>query len=127
MEDIEKALNPKPYVDPRPLVPEEYHDLIDVFEKQNADKLAPHREDHDFKIELESGKTPSFGPLYGMSREELMVLRKYLDDHLAKGWIRPNRSPFASPVIFVKKPGGGLRCCVGHRALNAITVRNRTQ
>jgi RNase H-like domain found in reverse transcriptase/Reverse transcriptase (RNA-dependent DNA polymerase)/Integrase zinc binding domain/Integrase core domain/Chromo (CHRromatin Organisation MOdifier) domain/Aspartyl protease len=125
MEDIEKALNPKPYVDPRPLVPEEYHDLIDVFEKRNADKLAPHREDHDFKIELESGKTPSFGPLYGMSREELMVLRKYLDDHLAKGWIRPSQSPFASPVIFVRKPGGGLRFCVDYRALNAITVRNR--
>jgi transposase InsO family protein len=125
MEDIEKALEPKLYIDPRPLVPEEYHDLIDVFEKQNADKLSPHRDEHDFKIELEPEKMPTFGPLYGMSREELKVLRHYLDEHLAKGFIRPSRSPFASPVLFVKKPGGGLRFCVDYRALNAITIRNR--
>jgi hypothetical protein len=125
MEDIEKALEPKPYVDPRPFTPEEYQDLIDMFEKKQADKLPPHRGDHDFKIELEPGKTPTFGPLYGMSREELIVLRQYLDEHLAKNFIRPSRSHFASPVLFVKKPGGGLRFCVDYRALNAITIRNR--
>jgi hypothetical protein len=99
MEDIEKALEPKSYIDPRPFVPEEYHDLIDIFEKQNADKLPPRRDEYDFKIDLEPGKTPTFGPLYGMSREELLVLRQYLDEHLAKGFIRPSRSPFASPVL----------------------------
>src|SRR5690606_35230876 len=31
----------------------------------------------------------------------------------------------ASPVLFVKKPGGGLRLCVAYRALNAITQKNR--
>ena len=41
MEDIKKALEPKSYVDPRPFIPEEYHDLIDMFEKQNADRLPP--------------------------------------------------------------------------------------
>ena len=28
------------------------------------------------------------GPLYNMSRDELLVLRKTLSDHLEKGWIR---------------------------------------
>src|SRR5437667_1473928 len=125
MEDIEKALEPKSYADPRPFVPEEYHDLIDVFERQNADELPPHREGYDIGIELEPGKNPNFGPLYSMSREELQVLRQYLDEHLAKGFIRPSRSPFASPVLFAKKPGGGLRFCIDYRALNAITIRNR--
>jgi transposase InsO family protein len=125
IEDIEKALNPKPYVDPRPFVPEEYHDLIDVFEKKEADKLAPHREGYDIGIDLEPGKMPKFGPLYSMSRGELQVLREYLDEQLAKGFIRPSRSPFASPVLFAKKPGGGLRFCIDYRALNAITIRNR--
>jgi hypothetical protein len=125
MEDIKKALEPKQYIDPRPLIPEEYHDLIDEFEKRFADQLPPHRDEHDFKIELEPGMTPKFGPLYGMSREELLVMRHYLDEHLEKGFIRPSRSPFASPVLFVKKPGGGLRFCVDYRALNEITIRNR--
>jgi hypothetical protein len=65
------------------------------------------------------------GPLYGVSRDELIVLRKYLDDHLKKGFIRQSSSPAASPVLFVKKPGGGLRFCVDYRQLNQITVKNR--
>ena len=60
-----------------------------------------------------------------MSQNELKVLRKYLDDNLAKGFIRVSSSPAASPVIFVKKPGGGLRFCVDYRALNALTIKNR--
>ena len=66
IEDINKALNPKPYIDPRPFIPEEYRDLIEVFEKKAADRLPPHREDYDFKFEFEPGKTLTFSPLYGM-------------------------------------------------------------
>lgn len=60
-----------------------------------------------------------------MSLDELRVLRKFLDDNLAKGFIRPSSSPAASPVLFAKKPGGGLRFCVDYRALNALTIKNR--
>jgi hypothetical protein len=31
----------------------------------------------------------------------------------------------ASPILFVKKPGGGLYFCVDYRALNAITVKDQ--
>ncbi|KYG39595.1 hypothetical protein M433DRAFT_10546 [Acidomyces richmondensis BFW] len=44
-----------------------------------------------------------------MSRDELKALREWLDENLKKGFIRPSSSPVASPVLFVKKPGGGLR------------------
>ena len=33
MEDTKKALEPKQYINPRPLVPKEYHDLINKFKK----------------------------------------------------------------------------------------------
>src|SRR5438045_7468639 len=74
MKDIKKALKSKTYVDPQPFISEELHDIINTFEKQHADKLVLHRENHDFKIELESEKTSSFGLLYGMSCDELMIL-----------------------------------------------------
>ena len=60
-----------------------------------------------------------------MTRDELDATKKYVDDHLTKSFIRPSKSPVASPVILVKKPGGGLRFCVDYRALNAITIKNR--
>jgi len=122
--DIDKALAPKTETDPSTKVPSEYHDLLHVFSRSDSEKL-PQRRPYDHKIQLEKGKQPPFGPLYSMSQNELKVLRKYLDDNLAKGFIRASSSPAASPVIFVKKPGGGLRFCVDYRALNALTIKNR--
>lgn len=60
-----------------------------------------------------------------MSREELLVLRKTLTDLLKKGWIRSSSSPAAAPVLFARKPNGGLRLCVDYRGLNAITIPDR--
>lgn len=41
-----------------------------------------------------------------------------------KGFILASKSPAAAPVLFAKKPGGGLRICVDYRGLNAITIKN---
>jgi hypothetical protein len=59
-----------------------------------------------------------------MSKEELLVLRLELTSYLEKGFIRVSRSSAAAPVLFAKKPGGGLRFCVDYRALNAITKKD---
>ena len=63
-------------------------------------------------------------PLYGMSREELLVLRKTLYDLLDQGFIRASSSSAAAPVIFAKKPGGGLRFCVDYRGLNQVSLHD---
>ena len=60
-----------------------------------------------------------------MSRDELLVLRKTLLELLDKGFIRVSQSPAGAPVLFARKPGGGLRFCVDYRALNAVTVKDR--
>ena len=56
---------------------------------------------------------------------ELSVLKTYIEEYLARGWIRPSTSPFGAPVLFVKKKDGSLRLCVDYRALNQLTVKNR--
>ncbi|KAF7174555.1 hypothetical protein CNMCM6106_009110 [Aspergillus hiratsukae] len=93
--------------------------------------LPPHRPGIDHAIELEKDeqgreKAVPWGPLYNMTKEELLVLRKTLTDHLEKGWIRVSKSPAGAPVLFVRKPGGGLRFCVDYRKLNEITKKDRT-
>ena len=44
---------------------------------------------------------------------------------LLKGVIQESNSPYASPVILVKKKDGGWRICVDYRYLNALTVKNK--
>jgi hypothetical protein len=67
----------------------------------------------------------SWGPLYNMSRDELLVLQKGMTSYLECGFIRVSRSSAAASVLFAKKPGGGLCFCVDYRALNAITQKDQ--
>ena len=87
LRDIEHVLKPKPCVDPATVLPPQYHKFLNVFSKDEADKLPPHclRVDHEIKIEL--GIQPLSGPLYSMSRDELEVLKKYLTENLNKSFI----------------------------------------
>ena len=130
MADISKALRTKTKADPAEKLPKQYHEFLDVFSRTNAEKLPPLRGagiDHSIELEKVEGVTPKvpWGPLYNMSRDELLVLRKTLTEYLDKGFIRVSNSPAAAPVLFVRKPGGGLRFCVDYRGLNKITRKDR--
>ncbi|SYW86080.1 uncharacterized protein UHO2_02308 [Ustilago hordei] len=105
-------------------IPKPYQHLRDVFDEVEADKL-PHHTEHDLHLELIEGGKPPQGPLYLKGPKEMSELRRYLDENLEKGFIRPLKSPARSPVLFVPKKDGGLRLCVDYRGLNKITVKNR--
>ncbi|SNX83216.1 related to Gag-pol polyprotein [Melanopsichium pennsylvanicum] len=105
-------------------IPAPYYPLKDVFDEVKADKLPPHTK-HDLHIELLPSSTPPQGPLYLKGPKEMAELRKYLEENLEKGFIRPSKSPAQSPVLFVPKKDGGLRLCVDYRGLNKVTVNNQ--
>lgn len=108
---IQIALDGKATIDPLTKLPPEYHGYTDVFSVAESDKLPPHRS-YNHKIQTEPGKTPDHEHMYSISRNELLVLKKYLKDNLCKGFIRASTSSTTSPVLFVKKPGRGLRFCI---------------
>jgi hypothetical protein len=128
LQDINKALKPPKSSTPEDIqrkLPQFHHEFTDVFSRQLATVLPPHRP-YDHKIDLLPGyEDHGHGSLYGMSHDELRVLKKYLEENLATRAINVSTSRASSPVLFVKKPGGGLRLCVDYRKLNAITVKNR--
>ncbi|KAJ1037228.1 hypothetical protein NDA10_006024 [Ustilago hordei] len=105
-------------------IPKPYQHLRDVFDEVEADKL-PHHTEHDLHLELIEGGKPPQGPLYLKGPKEMSKLRRYLDENLEKGFIRPSKSLARSPVLFIPKKDGGLRLCVDCRGLNEITVKNR--
>jgi hypothetical protein len=60
-----------------------------------------------------------------MSHEELKKLKVQLEELLVKGYIKPNKSPYGAPILFVHKKDGTLRMCVDYKAFNKATVKNR--
>jgi hypothetical protein len=123
IKDIRKTLVPKVYIDPKTKIPEHMHDLLPAWNAREADKLPPYRA-CDYKIELLPGKLLPAGPLYNISEDELLVFRKFLDENLAKGFIRTSVSPAVSLILFAKKPGGGLCFCIDYYTLNTIIIKN---
>ena len=53
-----------------------------------------------------------------MLRDELLVLRKTLNELLDKDFIRVSNLLAVAPILFIKKPKGGLRFYYDYRALN---------
>jgi hypothetical protein len=99
-------------------------DFEEVFPDQLPACLPPRR-DIDHKIDLVPGATPQSRPVYRLSPIELQELKKQLDELLEAGYIRPSKSPYGAPAIFVKKKDGTMRMCLDYRALNKITIKNR--
>jgi hypothetical protein len=72
-----------------------------------------------------SGVSPPVKAPYRMSHEELKELKVQLEELLTKGYIKPSKSPYGAPVLFVHKKDGMLKMCVDYRELNKATVKNR--
>jgi hypothetical protein len=123
----EQKRTDKPEVDIDPIdIPEEYRDLAEFFSKKAADTLPEHRL-LDYCIILEEGVSESqlgLLLLYRISNKELDLCKIYIDDNLRKGFIKASSVPFGSPVLFVQKPGRGLRFCIDYRQLNVLTKKD---
>ncbi len=96
----------------------------DVMLGELPDELPlPKRVDHAIKVMV--GVAPPIKAPYQMNHEKLKELKVQLEELLAKGYIKPNKSPYGAPILFVHKKDGTLRMCVDYRALNKVTVKNR--
>lgn len=52
-------------------------------------------------------------------------VKTHIQELLNKGFIRKSTSPYASPVVCVRKRDGSLRLCIDYRGLNKKTIADR--
>ncbi len=95
-------------------VPSEYADFADVFSSKLAVELPEHTGINDHIIELVDDWQPPYGPIYSLGPMELEILKAYIENNLASGFIRPSKSPAGVLILFNKKPDGSLRLCVDY-------------
>jgi len=68
----------------------------------------PENRPYDCKIKLEPNTPLNKGAIYPTSPREEKALKEYIDENLAKGFIRRSESQAGYPVLFVPKKSGEL-------------------
>ena len=61
---------------------------------------------------------------YLIFKDKLLVIKKYINKHLDKGFIYFSIFLAAVPIFLAKKPGGGIQFYINYRGLNTITIKN---
>ncbi len=107
------------------MVPTQYHRHRRVFNEEASHRFPPKRPwDHAIDLLPDAPKTLDC-KVYPLAVTEGDALTEFLNEQLQKGYIRPSKSPYASPFFFIKKKDGKLRPVQDYRKLNALTVKNR--
>ncbi|MCG8046377.1 MAG: RNase H-like domain-containing protein, partial [Candidatus Thiodiazotropha endolucinida] len=106
---------------------------LDVYEKNHLRQILIKFQDNFSKDEWDLGlthitehaiDTGDASPIKQPPRRVPLAFaeeeRKAIEDMKAKGVIRDSVSPWASPIVLVKKKDGGIRPCVDYRKVNEL-------
>ena len=144
-----EGASPKPEVDRTPLSPEQMKILFEQIKLEEGTKdwteeqksrVKSIFEEYSFLFamnNLDLGRTDlvkhhielkDYTPIKDRYRRipphQYEEVRKHLKEMLDIGAIRRSNSPWASPVVLVRKKDGSLRFCIDLRKLNARTVKD---
>ena len=74
---------------------------------------------------IDTGNAPPVRqPVRRVAPTQREEIRKLLGEMLKKGIVEPSTSPWASPIVLVKKKDGSTRFCVDYRKLNDVTRKD---
>ncbi|XP_034684112.1 uncharacterized protein LOC117913267 [Vitis riparia] len=116
------AHNQSPSLRQSPEMVELLNQYARVFEKPNN---LPSKRPHDHRIPLQPNTEPVSVRPYRYPHYQKAEIERMVAELLRSGLIRPNMSPFSSPVLLVKKADGSWRFCVNYRAVNHITIKDK--
>ena len=86
---------------------EHYHDRMKIFNLKTINELSSHKK-IDYNIDLQSKFIFSIKKTYDLSREQILIIKMYIDDMRKKSFIKHNFSSYAASVLIVKKSNENL-------------------
>ncbi|CAA0830191.1 Uncharacterized mitochondrial protein AtMg00860 [Striga hermonthica] len=113
--EVQRAGNGKEVLKP---ILEEYQDIF-----QEPKGLPPKRE-IEHHITLKADSLPKQQYHYRVSHDQKNTIEEIVQEMLKSGIIQNNKSPFAAPVLLVKKKDLTWRLCVDYRYLNSLTIKH---
>src|SRR6266853_1161858 len=128
---ITKQQNPKLHLDePEPvktleeIIPQWCHEYLDVFTKKEAIDLPPHRP-WDHHVKLTPDAPPSIScRTYPLSQAEEEYQTKYIQEQLDASLIQELKSPYTTPIFYIKKKNRSFRPIFNYQKINVITVKD---
>ena len=97
------------------------HRFSDVFSQHEFDIGKTDAVEHEIKLTAGFPIRERARPIPARDFEDA---RRYIQGLLDANIIRPSNSPFASPIVLVRKKNGKLRLCVDYRKINSRTIRD---
>ncbi|CAL9243056.1 unnamed protein product, partial [Arabidopsis halleri] len=87
--------------------------------------LPPFRKGFDHQIPVEAGASPVSLRPYRYNSIQKDIIDRMVREMLSQGIIQNSSSPYASPVVLVKKKDGSWRLCVDYRGVNKQTIKDK--
>ena len=107
-------------------LPKQVSDLLVEFEFVFATLVdLPPLRGHEHQITLKEGAQEINQRPYTYPYYQKNEIEKIVKELLSVGFIRDSCSPFASPVLLVRKADGSWRMCIDYRALNQETIKDK--
>jgi Reverse transcriptase (RNA-dependent DNA polymerase)/RNase H-like domain found in reverse transcriptase len=105
-----------------PLIEDLLRKYSDIFEEPI---ILPSKRAIDHSIPLKLGTEPINLRPYRYSYTQKTEVEKIIEELLQNSIISPSMSPYAAPVLLVKKKDNSWRMCIDYRQLNKATIKNK--
>lgn len=108
------------------VIPQNIRSVLDLFHEVFVEPTQlPPKRGFEHSIQLVPGTKPICMRPYRYPHSHMEAMEKLVDQMLQSGVIRHSRSPYASPVLLVKKKDKTWRFCVDYRGVNKATIPDK--
>jgi len=67
---------------------------------------------------------PPYKRPYLILKDKYLIIKKYINEHLNKGFIYPSILLVAAPILLAKKLKEGIWFYINYKGLNTIIIKN---